>query len=143
MSELLEKPYKTTVGSLEFAVGGASSEACLKTMTGKLISECVAGKKRMKEEDGSERPTKIARPNQRRVNTWHGGNDAELARQHSVQEMWLMVRRQKRKFASGCQRRSVRSKKHSPSSQQGTGDIVRISLEKKEPTVGTELPKLG
>jgi len=76
MSELLEKPYKTTVGSFEFAVGGASSEACLKTMTGKLISECVAGKKRMKEEDGSERPTKIARPNQRRVNTWHGGNDA-------------------------------------------------------------------
>eukprot|EP00978_Attheya_sp_CCMP212_P038019 scaffold184364_cov25-Attheya_sp.AAC.1 len=40
------------------------------------ISECVAGKKQMKEEDGSERPTKIARPNQRRVNTWHGGNDA-------------------------------------------------------------------
>eukprot|EP00978_Attheya_sp_CCMP212_P004768 scaffold10471_cov39-Attheya_sp.AAC.1 len=76
MSELLEKPFKTTVGSFEFAVGGASSEACLKTMTGKLISECVAGKKRMKEEDGSEWRTKIARPNQRRVNTWHGGDDA-------------------------------------------------------------------
>jgi transposase len=29
MSELLERPYKTTVGSFEFAVGGASSEACL------------------------------------------------------------------------------------------------------------------
>jgi hypothetical protein len=28
------------------------------------------------ESDGSERQTKIARPNQRRVNTWHGGNDA-------------------------------------------------------------------
>eukprot|EP00978_Attheya_sp_CCMP212_P030404 scaffold111683_cov38-Attheya_sp.AAC.1 len=76
MSELLEKPFKTTVGSFEFAVGGASSEACLKTMTGKLIAECVAGKKRMKEEDGLEPPTKIARPNQRRVNTWHGENDA-------------------------------------------------------------------
>ena len=76
MTELLEKPYKTTVGSYEFAVGGASSEACIKTMAGKLISDCISGKKRKKnEDDESERPAKTARPNQRRVQTWHGGND--------------------------------------------------------------------
>jgi hypothetical protein len=77
LAELLERPYKTTVGSFEFAVGGASSEACIKTMACKLISDSIAGKKRKKEDDGeSEQPSKKARPNQRRVNTWHGGNDA-------------------------------------------------------------------